>query len=106
MTQRSRFPRSPLLFLVEGIHDVAFLKRISRILAVEDDTCPDLAQLERQGELVFVPFGGGDVLLTARRFAPLELREFHVYDREIAPETYVGGRPAASSTPTPAAGPS
>ncbi len=78
---------SPLLFLVEGIHDVEFLKRISSMLSAADDSLPDLGQLERAGRLVFVPFGGGDVVVNAGRFSPLELREIHLYDREILPET-------------------
>ena len=84
----SASPRpSPLLFIVEGIHDAEFLKRISSVLAAADGSFPDLGQLERAGRLVFVPFGGGDVVVNAGRFSPLELREIHLYDREILPET-------------------
>lgn len=77
----------PLLIIVEGIHDVTFLKTISGILAKTDDSLPELAALEGSGRLIFVPFGGGDVVANVRRFAPLQLPEFHLYDREIPPET-------------------
>ena len=57
------------------------------MLAKSDPDLPDLKALEASGELIFVPLGGGDVRGHARRFAPLGLPEFHLYDREIAPET-------------------
>ena len=52
-----------------------------------DPSIPDLATLERQGRLVFVPFGGGDIWLWTTRLAGLGLSEFHLYDREGPPET-------------------
>ncbi len=75
----------PLLVIVEGIHDVTFLKTISGVLAQAD--VPDLTALEQAGRLIFVPLGGGDVVAHVGRFAPLHLPEFHLYDREIPPET-------------------
>jgi hypothetical protein len=84
-----RFLKRPanLLVIVEGPHDIEFLKRISAILSAADPTLPDLAAMERRGEVVFVPAGGGDLWLWADRFAPLELAEFHLYDREERPES-------------------
>ena len=79
----------PLLCLVEGRHDVEFLRRLTANLAREDSTLPDLGALERDGHLVFVPFGGGDVLAWSDRFAPLHCPEFHLLDREILPETAI-----------------
>jgi len=79
----------PLLCLVEGLHDVEFLRRVSANLSRDDPSLPDLCAYERTGQLVFVPFGGGGVLAWSERFAPLGMREFHLYDREIQPETAV-----------------
>src|SRR5690348_15080942 len=50
-----------LLVVVEGKHDVEFLRRISRILHRDEARLPDLSGLEGSGRLVFVPFGGGDI---------------------------------------------
>ncbi|MAG93689.1 MAG: ATP-dependent endonuclease [Planctomycetaceae bacterium] len=61
------------------------MKTISGVLATED--APDLATLERAGRLLFVPLGGGDVVAHVGRFAPLQLPDFHLFDREIPPET-------------------
>ena len=80
-------PGPRLLVIVEGPHDIEFLKRISAILHERDPRIPALAALERQGSLVFVPFGGGDIWLWTTRFAGLGLPEFHLYDREGPPET-------------------
>ena len=79
----------PLLCLVEGRHDVEFLRRLSANLSREDPALPDLGFLERDGRLVFVPFGGGDVLAWSDRFAPFDCPEFHLLDREILPETTI-----------------
>ena len=79
----------PLLCLVEGRHDVEFLRRLTANLSRDDPTLPDLGILERDGHLVFVPFGGGDVLAWSDRFAPLRCAEVHLYDREIPPETAI-----------------
>ena len=57
------------------------------MLVQSDPGLPDLNSLEQSGNLIFLPLGGGDVRIHARRFAPLGLREFHLCDREIAPET-------------------
>lgn len=77
----------PLLFLVEGQHDIEFLRRISAKLSLELPEIPDLAALERAGSLVFVPVGGGNMLAWSNRFAPCDNPEIHIYDREIPPET-------------------
>lgn len=78
--------KTKLLVVVEGVHDIAFLKNISAILHADDPRLPDLAAMERCGELLFVPVGGGDLRLWATRFAPLGCAEFHVYDGEGAEE--------------------
>ncbi len=78
----------PSIFLVvEGINDIQFLRRISAILHIDDPNLPNLAEMELRGELIFVPFGGGDVSLWTHRLAGLGRAEFHLYDREMPPET-------------------
>lgn len=76
-----------VLVVVEGENDVAFLRRISRCLHREDPRFPDLAKWERQGRLMFLPFGGSGLKAWTRRLEPLQIPEFHLYDREIPPET-------------------
>ncbi len=75
-----------MLAVVEGIHDIEFLRRISWVLYLDNPQLPNVAELERQGELVFIPFGGGPVAAWADRLAPLEKPEFHLIDREQPPE--------------------
>ena len=48
---------------------------------------PDLQQLCAAGQLLVVPLGGGDPATWADRLAPLQLPEFHLYDREQQPHT-------------------
>jgi putative ATP-dependent endonuclease of OLD family len=81
-------PKPRILVVVEGAHDVEFLRRISAILHVHDPHLPDLAALERQGQLIFIPIGG-DIWLWTTRLAALNLPEFHLYDREDRPETEI-----------------
>jgi hypothetical protein len=79
--------RAKLLVVVEGRHDVVFLRTLSQILHAADPAIPDLGWLEQTGELVFLPFGGGDVLAWAERLAASGLPELHIYDRETSPES-------------------
>ncbi len=74
---------SPLLILVEGTHDIAFLKRISAMLSLGNPPLPDLGTLERRGHIIFIPFGGGTLLSWTHRLSGLGLSEFHLYDREM-----------------------
>jgi hypothetical protein len=76
-----------LLVVVEGANDVRFLKRLSALLREADSTILDLQSLEQRGSLVFIPFGGGNVLAWSDRLAPLGCPEIHIYDRELPPET-------------------
>lgn len=82
-----------VLVVVEGPFDIEFLKRISAIVAAVRVDVPDLAAMERRRELMFLPFGG-DPWLWADRLAPLGLPEFHLYDREVPPETELRERAA------------
>jgi hypothetical protein len=73
--------------VVEGVNDVEFLRRISAMLHEHDLHVPDLAAREASGGLVFLPIGGGSVAAWSERLAPIGCPEFHIYDRELPPET-------------------
>ena len=76
-----------VLVVVEGKHDIEFLRRIGAALRRADASLPDLVEMEQVGRLIFIPFGGGDTLAWANRLAALNQAEFHLYDREMPPET-------------------
>jgi hypothetical protein len=78
-----------VLVVVEGPNDVEFLRRISRVVHTREADLPDLATMERQGQLIFVPLGGGGIAAWDNRLAPLGLPEFYLFDRELPPETDV-----------------
>lgn len=78
---------APILIVVEGVYDVEFLRRLTSKLHRQQSSIPDLALLERETRVIFIPFGGGHILPWADRFAPLHCPEFHLYDQEIEPET-------------------
>ena len=88
--------QASVLVVVEGPNDIEFPRRISRILHVDDVSIPDLNELEAMGELVFVPFGGGCLHYWSYRLAPLAWPEFHLYDRELPPETRLRKQAAAA----------
>jgi hypothetical protein len=50
-TRRSRRPPAvaKLIVVLEGRHDIEFLRRISKMLHVADRTVPDLGERERAG---------------------------------------------------------
>lgn len=70
---------------VEGKHDIAFLKGISKMLRTEGIDVPDIEALEVSGELIFFPFGGNNLALWTSRLHPLNRPEFHIYDRDNPP---------------------
>lgn len=74
-----------LIVLVEGRHDIEFLRRISSVLHTADRSLPDLMAYERCGELLFLPAGGGDFRPWLTRLSGLGRAEFHLYDREVPP---------------------
>ncbi|HEY5312924.1 MAG TPA: ATP-dependent endonuclease [Pirellulales bacterium] len=90
-----------LLVVLEGRHDISFLRHLSTIVHADRHELPDLGALERQGQLIFVPAGGGDFRPWTNRFSALHCTEFHLYDREEPPESQrreecaaaVNGRP-------------
>lgn len=81
--ERRRYPQ--LLAVVEGRHDIEFLKRISLLWARQVAGLADLGQLEDSGQLIFVPAGGGDFRPWLSRLAAFGCAEFHLYDRELPP---------------------
>lgn len=70
---------------VEGKHDIAFLKGISRALIADGVDVPDLEQLEIAGALIFFPFGGSNLALWTSRLQNLNRPELHLYDRDNVP---------------------
>lgn len=76
-----------LLVIVEGVHDIAFLRGISAMLHAHSSDLPDLGAMEHRDQLVFVPWGGVDLMQWTHRLAPLAKPEFHICDRETSPET-------------------
>ncbi len=91
----ARPERPRILVVVEGRHDVEFLRRMSAILHKEDPSLPDLGDMERRLDLVFVPSGGDDSSSWAFRLAGLKLPEFHLLDRDVPPATEARQRTAA-----------
>jgi hypothetical protein len=74
------------LFLgVEGKHDIAFLKAMSKVLTATGEAVPNLEKLELDGELIFFPFGGENLVLWASRLRYLNRPEFHICDRDTEP---------------------
>jgi hypothetical protein len=55
-TRSSTTGNRPVLVVVEGETDIQFLRRASAVLQADDQSLPDLGQLERRGKLVFAPF--------------------------------------------------
>jgi hypothetical protein len=70
-----------VVVVVEGAHDVEFLKRISRILSQTDTHLPDLGQLEAAGVVAFVVNNGASIAFPAGLTANGPV-EFHLLDRE------------------------
>ena len=93
--------RLKLLIVVEGVHDIAFLRGISATLHARDSDLPDLGAMEHRGELVFIPFGGADLHAWTHRLAPLGRPEVHIYDREDPPESDLRWQAARSVNARP-----
>ncbi|MGA2619416.1 MAG: ATP-binding protein [Thermoguttaceae bacterium] len=80
---------------VEGRHDISFLRAISHILHLDDNSLPDLGQLELQGTLVFVPLGGSSLDLWIARLQGLDRPEFYLMDRDAEPPEAAKYQPQA-----------
>lgn len=76
----------PVLLVVEGRYDVRFLQTLATILHAEHPAVPDLARATAAGRVIWFPVDG-DLTAWTDRLAPLHCPEFHLYDRELAPET-------------------
>ena len=76
----------PILIVTEGTNDFEFLVRLVTQLRADDPTLPDLRQLCSEQRIAALPLGGGDPIAWPDRFFPLGVPEFHLYDREQAPE--------------------
>ena len=70
---------------VEGKHDIAFLKNISKAVRLMGVDVLDLEKMELDGELIFFPLGGSSLALWISRLAPLSRPEFHLFDRDNQP---------------------
>jgi putative ATP-dependent endonuclease of the OLD family len=94
---------------VEGKHDIAFLKGISKVLRANGVDVPDIDALEVSGELIFFPFGGCNLAYWTTRLQPLNRPELHIYDRDNPPPgsgkydefaAQVNARPGCSAVTT------
>lgn len=70
---------------VEGKHDISFLKNICKIIRQNGTDIPDLEALELDGQLIFFPFGGENLVLWASRLRHLNRPELHLCDRDNEP---------------------
>ncbi|MFC1626211.1 ATP-binding protein [Pseudomonadota bacterium] len=70
---------------VEGKHDIAFLKSISKGLRQAGEDVLDLEKMELDGELIFFPLGGSSLSLWTSRLEHLSRPEFHLFDRDNTP---------------------
>jgi predicted ATPase len=72
-----------MFIVVEGIHDITFIKSLVRMFKAHGIEVPDLEAMELSGEVVFVPSGGANNLaLWASRLGALNRPEFHLFDRD------------------------
>lgn len=72
-----------VFIIVEGIHDITFIKSLCKMFRSHGTQVPDLEALELTGEVVFVPSGGaGNLALWSSRLHALNRPEFHLYDRD------------------------
>ncbi len=75
-----------LIVVLGGKNDIEFLRRISLMFHVNDESFPNLSEYENNGELIFIPMNGGDVREWAARLAPLRCPEFHVFGQDVGLE--------------------
>jgi len=72
---------------VEGINDKNFLCHISKALIENGVDVPDLDILEENGEIIFFPLGGSNLVLWSSRLSNLNRPEIYIFDREEEPPT-------------------
>lgn len=85
-TQSSDLGTSQVVVVVEGLHDIEFLRRISRMLHKHDPDLPGLDRLEADGRLTFLTTRSNG-LGSVSTVGSLTCGEFHLYDREMPPVT-------------------
>ena len=74
-----------VFIVVEGIHDITFIKSLCKMFRSHGTPVPDLEALELKGEVVFVPSGGANNLaLWTSRLHAINRPEFHLYDRDAS----------------------
>ena len=72
-----------MFIVLEGIHDITFIKNLSKMFRSHGTNIPDLEALELAGEVIFVPASGAENLaLWASRLTALNRPEFHLFDRD------------------------
>lgn len=74
-----------LFFGVEGANDINFFKSISKVLSQTENDILDLENLENEGKLLFIPFGGSNLALWTNRLSNLQRSEIHICDRDTVP---------------------
>ena len=80
---------APVLLVLEGRHDIEFLRRIGRLLQAHDSSIPDLTEVESRQRLIVLPVGGDNLADQSFRFVRLPFRQLHLYDRESASHSTV-----------------
>lgn len=70
---------------VEGPNDIRFLQAMSKALCNDGSDIHDLEKMELNGELIFFPFGGSNLIIWSSRLENLNRPEFHLCDRDVAP---------------------
>ena len=70
---------------VEGPNDITFLQTIASVLRNEGIKLLDLEKMELNGEIIFFPLGGSNLVLWSSRLENLNRPEFHLCDRDAAP---------------------
>jgi putative ATP-dependent endonuclease of OLD family len=70
---------------VEGKHDINHLKIIAKVLLDACEDVPDLAKLDEEGKIIFIPVGGSNVQLWVSRLKELKRPEYHIFDRDTEP---------------------
>lgn len=67
---------------VEGPNDITFLMELSKVMIEAGEDIPDLAELQANGEIIFVPLGGSCLALWMDRLQALNRPEIHICDRD------------------------
>ena len=70
---------------VEGKHDITFLKNLSLALKKSGETVIDIEDLEKNGNIIFVPCGGSTLSLWVSRVSSLNIPEIYIFDRDEIP---------------------